>query len=180
MVPERPPARANPARGLALIATAVILAVFVLRQGWDDSAPAVATGTGEQTTEETPGEPSEQASGDQAPPETQPVRPPGEVTVQVLNSSGVSGAACGLTNTVTEAGYQASEATDAPAGTPPEATIVFFAAGFENEAGQLASQVNAPPDAVAALNDPPQYGDGSAQLVVILGADLAESYAPSC
>src|SRR5687768_8825991 len=37
MVPERSQARANPARGLALIATAVIVGLFLLRN-WDGSS----------------------------------------------------------------------------------------------------------------------------------------------
>jgi hypothetical protein len=41
MVPQRSHARANPARGIALIATAAILGFFVLRNGWDQNLPDV-------------------------------------------------------------------------------------------------------------------------------------------
>jgi hypothetical protein len=100
-----------------------------------------------------------------------PARPKGEVVVRVANAAGVDGAAGEWTTTIGDAGYQTVEATNFP--TIREATAVLYAAGFEREAAVLAQDLRAPADGLVALTEPPQVDPAGANLVVLLGTDLA-------
>jgi LytR cell envelope-related transcriptional attenuator len=171
MVPERSTARANPARGLALIATAVIIGFFLLRNGWDQSVPDVsAADAAEQATGETGGAPP--ASGGDttattAPPATHPV---GEVSVRVVNTAGVNGAGACMTDQLAQRGYVTVDATNAE---PEQATTaVQFAEGYQADAAALLAlmQVEGEPAPIAT---PPPADPGGAQLLVMLGTDLA-------
>lgn len=198
MQTERPPARSSPARGVALIATAVIIGLFVLRNGFEDrsadtaevasEAPAEDTDAGadagdaggdaapEQAEEEAP--PAEEGDGDggddggdgqaQEPP---PPRQPQEVTVLVANASGVDGAAGTLTENLAGGGYQTLEATNAPESS--ETTQVLFAEGFNREAEIVAQNISAPADGVTPMPAPPPVELQGAQVLVVLGLDLA-------
>ncbi|HEY3142408.1 MAG TPA: LytR C-terminal domain-containing protein [Acidimicrobiales bacterium] len=171
MVPERTQARANPARGIALIATAVILGIFLLRNGWEDGSSAAANGANITPPTNEGGQPEGGAAA--TTPTTAAPRPAGEVTVKVMNASGVSGAARKLTDQVSEAGWGITDPTDAPGGTDPATTWVFFLPGYETEAKVLAGQVTADETKTQPLANPPQVDPGPAQLVVILGTDHA-------
>jgi hypothetical protein len=173
MVPERSQARANPARGLALIATAVIVGIFMLRNGFGDQGiPDVDTGDTPAVTQ--PGDgaaPPADGSATTAPPEQTPPKAPAEVTVRVANAAGVNGAAGEWTDKISQAGYKTVEATNA---TPNrDTTAVIFQAGFDREAGILAEAIGAPSDGIVALSEPPQVDPAGANLVVLLGTDLA-------
>jgi hypothetical protein len=170
MVPQRTHARANPARGVALIATAVILGFFILRNGWDQNLPDVdSAGTQAPTSAESaPPPPEEETTAS-----TAPARPPAEITVRVLNAAGVGGAAADWTTALEQAGYRPAQADNAPE--TRDTTAVLFAAGFDREAAVLAEQIRAPADQVAPLGEPPAVDPAGAQLVVLLGTDLAES-----
>ena len=173
MVPERTQARANPARGLALIATAVIVGIFLLRNGFDDQGVPDIVSDSPAATQ--PGG-AAASSGDggtatTAPPAQAPPKTPAEVTVRVANAAGVNGAAAEWTGKIADAGYKTVEATNA---TPNrDATAVLFQAGFDREAGMLAEAIGAPSDGVVALTEPAQVDPGGANLVVLLGTDLA-------
>jgi hypothetical protein len=174
MVPERTQARANPARGLALIATAVIVGIFLLRNGFDDlSVPDVASGDTPSVTEPGGDGAAPPAEGDGSTTTAAPAPPktPQEVTVRVANAAGVNGAAAEWTGRIGEAGYKTVEATNA---TPNrDTTAVLFAAGYDREAGLLAEAIGAPSEGIVALGEPPQVDPAGANLVVLLGTDLA-------
>jgi hypothetical protein len=175
MVPERTQARANPARGLALIATAVIIGLFLLRN-WDGpasgtEAPSEAT-QGDKSTgaKGSDGDGNGQASGDSTA-TTVAARPPSEITVRVLNGTDVGGAAKRMSSTLEENKYKTVKPDDA--GTKSDTTQVLFAAGYEREAQELAEAIASPRSGIAALATPPQFPPEGAQLVVVLGKDLA-------
>lgn len=172
MVPERPQARANPARGLALIATAVIVGIFLLRNGFDDQGiPDVASADTSAVTQPGGEGAAPPADGEAATTTTVPQRQPGEITVRVANAAGVNGAAAEWTGRISDAGYKTVEATNA---TPNrDTTAVLFAAGFDREASVLAEAIGAPSEGIVALGEPPQVDPGGANLVVLLGTDLA-------
>ena len=171
MVPERTPSRANPARGLALIATAVIVGIFLLRNGFGDQG--VPDGGSDTPAVTQPGDAAPPADGSAttAPPEQAPPKAPAEVTVRVANAAGVNGAAGEWTDKISQAGYKTVEATNA---TPNrDTTAVIFAPGFDREAGILAEAIGAPSDGIVALSEPAQVDPAGANLVVLLGTDLA-------
>lgn len=170
---ERPPtgpARGtSPVRGVVLVAVAVVLGFFILR-AIDDTggAPSVpddgtAAPAGEEAAEEGAPESTEPAA-----PQARPV---GEVTVLVANASGVSGAAAQQTELIAGAGYVTLEGTNAPE--LLEATQVLAVAGYEADAAALATAINAPPESVAPMPDPPPLETGGAHVLVMLGPDLA-------
>ena len=178
MEPERPTARSSPARGVALIATAVVLGLFIVRSGFEDNAAAdggetpttEVAGSGGSTTAPPPG-----GGGDGGAPTTAPAaaaRPPAEVTVLVANASGVSGAAGELTEAIAAEGYNTVPGTNAPPESDPAATRVLHIAGFEQEAAALASAIGAT-GGTSAMSEPPPVDLAGAQILVILGTDLA-------
>jgi LytR cell envelope-related transcriptional attenuator len=170
METERPTARSNPARGLALIATAVVLGLFIVRNGFDtptsadDGAPTTEVGSG---TTAPPGGDGATTTTTAAP----AARPPAEVTVIVANASGVSGAAGELTSTLASQQYQTVPETNAPESVA--ATQVLFTSGFDADAPGVATAIGAPAESVAPMPDPPPVELGGAQILVLLGPDLA-------
>jgi hypothetical protein len=177
MEPERPTARSSPARGVALIATAVVLGLFIVRSGFEDDTAASGetpategTETGGSTTAPPAGGGGEGGATTTAP--AAQARPAAEVTVLVANASGVSGAAGELTTAIADEGYQTVPGTNAPPESDPATTQVLHIAGFEQEGAALAGAIGATGGA-SAMADPPPVELGGAQILVILGTDLA-------
>ncbi|HLT69542.1 MAG TPA: LytR C-terminal domain-containing protein [Acidimicrobiales bacterium] len=174
---ERPPTPTSrgtsPARGVLLVAVAVIVGVFVLR-ALDDTGAGPEVDVVDEATGQTDAPPPEEG-GEQPPPEgeeEQPApRPPQEITVLVANASGVSGAAAAQTDAIAGGGYQTVEPTNAPEHL--ESTQILAVPGFEAEAAALAAAIGAPEGAVQPMPDPPPLETQGAQLVVLLGPDLA-------
>ena len=199
MAPEGPTARANPARGLALIATAVILGIFVLRQGFETGPGGMDAMLEEARSEDEAsgstddaddGDDSEAGSDDSASVDEEPEEPaepraPAEVGVRVANTTSIGGSAGELTAQVEGTGYQTVEATDA-AERDRGTTLIVFREGFEQEALALTAaiapegvQVEAEPvpeDPPLSQGNEPLMSD-DVDLLVLLGHDLAEQLA---
>jgi hypothetical protein len=143
----------------------------------DDSSMADGSMAGDAATE--------QGMGDQAVGETMDdtttttasaVRPPGEVTVQVLNATDRSGIAGQGTDLLSLAGYSTIPAGNAP---EPRESGIYYAEGFEAEALAVAETLGTgldslvgPLDTTASLSDDPADA-GKADIVVVLGTDDA-------
>jgi hypothetical protein len=95
------------------------------------------------------------------------VRPPGEVTVIVLNSMGLDGAASGMTTQLAEAGYQ----TLTPDNYEPELdpSRIWYREGF---AADAAAMVEFLPSAQVEPIPDEAIGEG-ADIVVVLGTEYA-------
>ena len=93
-----------------------------------------------------------------APPSEAPSVAPGDVTVSVLNGSGVSGAAATAATELESAGFVAGSGGNAD---PTDTTTVSHAAGDEAAAALVAAQV---PGAAVALDD--SLPTGTVQLVI--------------
>jgi LytR cell envelope-related transcriptional attenuator len=178
---ERPPTegplsgRSSPARGIVLVAAAVVLGLFLLR-ALEDSAPSDDVATSPTETTAAGGETTDTTTADgegETTTTAAPVRQPAEIVVRVANVSGVEGAAGERTDQLATAGYQTVDPTNGPEGQQLDATQVLFADGFEGEARALAEALGAPTDGVAAMPAQPPVDPGGAQLVVLLGTDLA-------
>lgn len=96
---------------------------------------------------------------------------PGELTVLVANGSQLDGAGARLTAAVGDLGYQTVEAVNAPEQVGE--TRILFAKRRSREAAALAVAIGAPASAVAEMPESPGVDPGEAQLVVVLGTDLA-------
>jgi hypothetical protein len=168
--PSAPSSRPSPVRGVVLVAVAVVLGFFILRAIDDtdaDTAVDTAAGPGNETT-----------VGADAPAGTEAAAPtpraPAEVIVIVANASGVQGAAAEQTERIASGGYQTAPAGNAPEGTQLQTTQVMPTAGFEAEAAALAAAIGAPESAVQPLPEPPPVDLAGANILVMLGTDLAQ------
>ncbi len=175
---ERPGGLDANARGIAVLVAAVLIGLLLLWKAGDGGSPTtqVTTDPVTSTTVDTSGLNDDPAgtTSTSAPTETtQPAKTPDEVTVVVLNGGGVVGAAGSVSDTIGAAGYQmgaAKNATDSP---NVEATIVYYADGFQAEAGAVASVIGRDTSVVQSLpvDDSPGPGADTANVVVVLGKD---------
>jgi hypothetical protein len=100
-------------------------------------------------------------------------RPPGQVTVIVANASGVSGAAAKQTDKLKAAGYKTGTAANAPEGMSLVETQVMAVPGFEADAAKMAKDLGKP-KAVKAMPNPPPINMAGANILILLGTDLAQ------
>jgi hypothetical protein len=180
MARRRPPEpTVNPARGVALVIVAVVIGLFLLRQGLDTSEAVTATG-GDDSAQETPDGSTDPGDGTDDTTTTTTaaeVRPPAEVPTIVLNNSGVTGAAGVYSDALASAGFNLTNPDGDNAGDNAgdrAVTAVYFVPGFEAEAAAVAAAIGAPETLVpAALPTPPPGNVAGASVVVVLGTDLA-------
>ncbi|MET0729195.1 MAG: LytR C-terminal domain-containing protein [Acidimicrobiales bacterium] len=165
----------NPARGAALVVVAVLLGLVLLRNGIDTSEVVTSSNGDDSSTDAGDAEEGTDAGtgeGEEDTPTTVAVRPPAEVSVIVLNGTSVSGAAGKYSTAIGTAGYQMLDPGDAPTKIPT--TQVFFTPGFEQEAAAVALAAGAPGTVTPVpLTSPPPGEVGAANVVVVIGADLA-------
>jgi hypothetical protein len=160
----------NPARGVALVVVAVLLGLVLLRNGLDTSE-VVTSSNGDDTSTDGGDDGGDSDAGEETT-TTLAARAPAEVTVVVLNGTSVSGAAGKYATAIGSAGYQMLDPGDAATKIP--ATQVFFTPGFEREAAAVALAAGAPATVIpAALPTPPPGEVGAANVVLVIGADLA-------
>jgi hypothetical protein len=168
---------ANPARGAALVVVAVVIGLFLLREGLDTSE-AVTTDPSDQGSDSADagdGTQGSDAGDDGTTTTTVATRPPAEVPTIVLNDSGIAGAAGTYSDALLAAGYQLTNPDGANADAEGNAatTIVYFAPGFEAEAAAVAAAIGAPDLVPSALPTTPPGPIAGASVVVALGTDLA-------
>jgi hypothetical protein len=151
----------------------VLLGLVLLRNGLDTSEVVTSSrddngsedGGSDEGTDEGTDEGEDTTT-------TVPAKAPAEVTVVVLNGTSVGGAAGKYSTALASAGYQLLPAGDAPTKIP--VTQVYFTPGFEQEAAAVALAAGAPATITpAALPTPPPGEVGAANVVVVLGTDLA-------
>jgi hypothetical protein len=178
---RRRPSEPTPsvARGAALVVAAVLVGLFLLRNGIDTSAVVTAERPAPSNGATTDGATDEGDDVDDPddPTTTEPVaRPPAQVSAIVLNGSGVAGAAGTYTTALSDRGYQTGEAGNANARV--ESTEVYFTPGFDQEALVLARSIGstATPQ---PLGSPPPGDVGTANVIVVLGPDLASVDPPA-
>lgn len=165
----------NPARGAALVVVAVLLGLVLLRNGLDTSE--VVTSSPDRTATDEGGDEGDGGTDEGTDegtdtPTTVPVRPPAEVSVIVLNGTSVAGVAGSYSEALGTAGYQMLDPGNAT--TKTGVTLVYFTEGFEAEAAAVAVAAGAPATVVPQpLPDPPPGDVGAANVVVVIGTDLA-------
>lgn len=169
-------------RGVGLLAGAVALAVVLLNAsdaGEPGRALPVATETeaasGPATSvSEAPAEAPPTSGAPVPPASTSAARPRREVKVLAANATGVGGAGGRVRDRLARAEFDALAPTNAAPQDPPAATAVYFAPGYEAEARDVAAALELAPPVVAALASPPPVADlRGANVVVVVGPDLA-------
>lgn len=99
------------------------------------------------------------------------VRPTTEVTVLVANGTAVPGAAGRLTDELAEQGHPTLTPTSTSAF---EVSEVWFVDDFGPEAADLAERLGVFPENVRLMPDDPGFTVGQANVIVIVGPELAE------
>ncbi len=159
------------ARGALLIGVAVVIGIVLLQVVDNDTTGPIGDGgsnggavVDNSSTSTLPQESTTTtiATGGGA-------RQPAEISVQVLNGSGVSGAAASMTEQLQAAGYVVLTPTDTSSAT---GTTVYCTGGLDREASALAVAVGGdPPPSAEALPEPPPSGtDSTTNCVVVLGS----------
>lgn len=172
---------ANPARGAALVVVAVLVGLFLLRNGLDTSevvtaSPGDTTSTDGGTdlgSTDTGGTDDGETDGTVT---TEPVLDPTQVQTIVLNGSGVSGAAKRYSTFLAAAGYTLTNPEGGNATNNVSTTQVLYAPGFEDEAQVLATTLatasGAPTPVPAALGTVLPGTTNNASVVVVLGPEI--------
>lgn len=168
---------ANPARGAALVVVAVVIGLFLLREGLDTSE-AVTSSSSDQGSDssDSADEGTDGTDGTETTATTVAGRPPSEVPTIVLNDSGIPGAAGKYSDALAAAGYQLTNPDGANADAEGDAatTVIYFAPDFEEDAASVAIAIGAP-DTVVPMPLPatPPGPIAGASVVVVIGIDLA-------
>lgn len=174
--PPPPPPQGSVARGAILVVIALVIGVLLLRDD-DSSATQVSVGTDTPASVDDgdgdgAGDGGDVSDTSSTTPTTEAARPPAEVKVLVANGSSVNGAAGTQTDELEALGYVTATPTNAAERVP--ATIVYYTAGFEPEARQLAGALGLADTAVAKLPAVAPVDDLQlSNLLVVLGPDLA-------
>jgi hypothetical protein len=104
--------------------------------------------------------------------------PPSRVPVLVANASGVTGAAAAVANELQPGGWDLLPPTDATA--QASASDVYYVAGYQPEAKTIATTLHLAPTAVLPYTTAaPISSIGTAQVLVVVGPDLAAKVAPT-
>ena len=160
-------ALSNPAvRAALLIVLAIIIGIVLLQVIDDGSGPigdgGTTTTTAASTTSTSRGTTTTTKADSK---ETGTVRTPQQVTVLVLNGSGVGGTASTLTNTLRSLGYQTLPASNAPA---QVGNTVYYQSGYKRECVAVATTVGGNA-AVKEMPTPVPAGAERANCLAILG-----------
>lgn len=162
-----PPPQGSVARGAVLVLIAVVIGIFLLRDE-DSSATQVAVGTDTPATTVDSGDGTATTSSTT----TVAARPPSQVKVLVANGSSVNGAAGTQTDELEALGYVTATPTNAAERVP--ASIVYYTAGFEPEARQLAETLGLGEAAVKMLPAVAPVDDLQlANVLLVIGPELA-------
>lgn len=162
---------------LALFVASTVLLLGVIHPTTSASSPGVAltpsststttVGTGATTTTK-PGHASSTTST---------TIPPSRVPVLVANASGVNGAAAAVTAELRPGGWNLLAPTNATA--QETSSHVYYLAGFEPEAKAIATTLQLPATAVIPYTTAaPISSIGTAQVLVVVGPDVANKFAP--
>jgi len=161
-------ALSNPAVRAALLIVLAIIIGIVLLQVIDDGSGPIGDGGTTTTTTAAPTTSTSRGTTTTTkadPKETGTVRTPQQVTVLVLNGSGVGGAAATSTNTLRALGYQTLPASDAPA---QVGNTVYYQSGYKRECAAVATTIGGNA-AVKEMPTPVPAGAERANCLAILG-----------
>ena len=161
----------NPARGIALVVGAVVIGLLLLRNGLDTSEAVSSTGGKPSADSGTDQGSSDDGSTTTTAPKVDTGRPATEISAIVLNGTSVNGAAKKYSDALAALGYQMSEPASASVKTPT--TIVYYAVGYEKEAATMAKALGLPATAAQPMPTTPPGEIGTANLVVLIGDDIA-------
>lgn len=159
-------------RGAALLAGAVLLGIVLLNAADDPPPDRVTSGT-------TDTKPAQATSSTVAPTTvvTLPLRAPADVKVIAANGTDVKGVARKATDQLKAAGYNVLSPTDTP---KVAASAVYYVGDYPREAGAVAANLGLPPETAVPMPTPPPLADArGANVIVVVGPELAQRLTPA-
>ena len=153
-------------RGAGLLAVAVILGIILLRNGGGDPYSRAVQTSASPTPEATVKGPTPTTL-------TVPVRVPGDIKVLPANGTSTNGAGTAIFNRLHQAQYNVLAATNTT--TPASTSNVYFNPGFDREARVIAQLLGLPDSAVQPMPTPPPVNNPGADVIVVVGPDLAKA-----
>lgn len=155
-------------RGVVLVLIAVAIGAFLLRSGFDDTPVRTQTAAGDNGAteaqnpedEEGAGDPGGggEGNGDPADPATEttappplPTREPSQVKVAAVNGTGTAGLAGRTADLLGVHGY-VTGAKNA-ASVPMAVSVIYYRAGFSEDAKAVATHLRAPADIIAPASE---------------------------
>lgn len=162
------------ARGVALIVAAVVLGVVLLRA--TDGSELDAAAIDDTENDSGSGSVDEETDSSVDLPTTDttlaPPRDPAEVTVLVANGAGIGGLAGRIAETLNGANYVTAEPTNTRA--PANESVIFYTPGYQADAAAIAALLSPVPRVEALPDPPPVESVGTANILLVAAADLAE------
>lgn len=163
--------------GLVIIVIAVLIGVLLVFRGLSDTpgdlgeagggGPVVTTTTVDRDAPPPTGDAESTTVPDAAP-------APADVVVVVANGSGISGLAARTGGTLAGLGYQVLEPANVNEGQIN--SVVYYVAGSEPAAVEVAAALNLPATAVQPMPTPTPVADlGTAVVLVVLGSDFTSA-----
>lgn len=156
------------ARGIALIVAAVVLGLVLLNATEKSPVLQATADDGDSAATTTTTDPERRTTTTVA----ARAHDPAEVTILVANGSGVKGAAGRIAESLKASNYVLKESTNTQ--TPAEASIVYYAEGYQADARAVASLLTPPPGIQPMPTEALPVKDlAGANLLVVVAADLA-------
>lgn len=162
------------ARGLALLAVALLIGIVLLNATDADPPGSTVVARGDSDTAD--GTDDDDADGEGTPASTTapvavtttlPVRAPKDVKVIVANASPTRGAAGTASDKLKPLGFNVLAPSNAVA---TNDTTVFFVPGFDRDAAAVASALGLAPTTVKPIGTPPPFDTKGANVAIVLGA----------
>ena len=166
-------------RGIALVAFATIIGIFLLWKGPSKDSQVQADAS--QKTESASATTKQTVATTSTAPVPVTAIAPAALTITVANGSGKAKVAGTLAERLKGQGYTSVKPTNTSGGEVP-ATVIYFDAGYEADAKAVATAAGLNVAAVAArpaTGVPLSAADAAANVLVILGVDYVPSAAPA-
>jgi hypothetical protein len=153
-----------------LLVIAFVIGVAILRSTDPGTGSASVNDTGAQTATTRP----DSSTTVPSVATTLPARPAADVKVLPVNSSGIAGVGGKTGDVLRTAGYANTlAAVNSTSDSPAATSIVEYTPGAEADAAAVASVLQLPTTVVKPLDAPPVDDTRGAEVVVLIGGDLA-------
>jgi hypothetical protein len=163
---------AGTAAGKAAVLLLIAVGLGVVLLNTADDTPSDQLSNGATTTTELDGE----ATTTSVPPTTAAPRQPRDVRVASANGTSIAGAAGRVRDVLRAQGFNVLAPGDARA---TSTSAVYFAPTFDREALTVAQVLGLAPASVKPLPNPPPADPRGANVLVVVGPDLARRPAPT-